>query len=76
MAQAKTKYVATDGTEFDTELEADTRNAEISEKGTIEAYCEHSGLAKAQKGLLRKHLAGFIAFRNAQNTPPAGGAEA
>lgn len=62
MAKIISKYLSDDGKEFDTAEAADAHNASIQHAKLIEAYIVHAKLEKAQAGLLRKHLAGFIAF--------------
>ena len=65
MAKTKTLYVADDGKEFDTEHECNAHDAYLQRAGNIEAYIVDRGLAKAQAGLMRTHLAGYIAFHAA-----------
>lgn len=69
MAQVKNIYVAADGTQFDSEQAADAHDQYLESAGHIEAYIQSAGLEKAQAGLMRKHLAGYLAF--AQSNPDA-----
>lgn len=71
MAKLKQTFVADDGKEFATEAEADGHNKTLQEAAAIDAYCEAVGLQKAQRGLLMKHIGGFLAFRETYVPPPA-----
>lgn len=62
MAKQVQKFVDDNGTEFNTEAEADASNAFIKAEFTIEAYIEEAGLKMAQAGLMRTHIAGYLAF--------------
>jgi hypothetical protein len=63
MAKAKVTYLSQDGKEFETELQADARDKFLEVAPQIEAYIVAAGLAKAQAGLMRKHIAGFLVFQ-------------
>lgn len=65
MAKTKTLYVADDGKEFDTAEACDAHDVYLRDAGNFEAYIVSKGLAKAQAGLMRTHLAGYMAFRAA-----------
>lgn len=72
MAQAKVTYLSKDNKEFDTELQADARDKFLEVEPQIEAYITAAGLAKAQAGLMRKHIAGFLVFQEKGVVVPAG----
>ena len=65
MAQPKQVWLATDGTEFNTEHEADAHSMRLSTQNHVEAYIQAFGITKAQAGLFRKHLPAYLAFREA-----------
>lgn len=65
MAKTKTLYLANDNTEFDTEQAADAHNVTLAKGSHIEAYIVDAGLEKAQAGLMRKHIAQYLAFADA-----------
>jgi hypothetical protein len=62
MAKTRQVYIAEDGKEFDTEAECNAHDAGLANSAVIEAYITHAKLEKAQAGLMRKHIAGYIAF--------------
>lgn len=64
MAQLKQTYLAKDGKEFKTSIEADGHDRAVEMKGKIDEYCKAVGikLDKSQAGFLRKHLPGFAVF--------------
>lgn len=67
MAQVINKYAASDGTEFNTEQEADAHDFALSTKDTVERYLVHAGLkGKAAAGFLRKQIPGYLAFAKAE----------
>lgn len=61
MAKTKILFVADDGKEFDTEEAANAHDTFLKSKESIEAYITYAGLEKAQAGLLRTHIAGYLA---------------
>ena len=61
MAKTKTIYVANDEKEFGTEAECEAHNAWLESQDSIEKYIAYAGLEKAQAGLLRTHVAGYLA---------------
>lgn len=63
MSKTKTLYIADDSKEFGTEAEMLAHDEYLRSAGNIEAYIVEKGLQKAQAGLMRKHLAAYIAFR-------------
>ena len=65
MAKTKTLYVAADDREFDTAEACDAHDEYLRSAGNIEAYIVAKNLHKAQAGLMRTHLAGYLAFRTA-----------
>ena len=60
--QAPTRYLSNDAKEFATEAEADARNMFLKVQDSIDAYIAESRLEKAQAGLMRKHIPGYLAF--------------
>lgn len=75
MATAVQKFLAADGTEYNTELEADGHDEALKSKDLIEAYIAASKVQKAQAGALRNQLPKFLAFAKTW-TPPAPAADA
>jgi hypothetical protein len=73
MAKIKQTFQAEDGKEFATELEADAHDRGKKEETAIVAYCEAVGLQKAQLGLLRKHIPGFLIFAEKRAAQAAAG---
>lgn len=67
MAKIKQLYLALDGTEFDVEADADAHDAFLAAENSIEAYITHADLKKAQAGLMRRHLSGYIAFQEQED---------
>lgn len=65
MAKTKTLYVAADDREFDTAEACDAHDEYLRSAGNIEAYIVAKSLHKAQAGLMRTHLAGYLSFRAA-----------
>lgn len=61
MAKTKTIFVANDDREFATESECEAHNAWLESQDSIEKYIKYAGLEKAQAGLLRTHVAGYLA---------------
>lgn len=76
MAQSKQIFLSNDGKEFATEHEADAHDAARAMEATIDAYCVSAGLEKAQRGLLRKHIAGFTVFAKTYVPPTVQGVQA
>jgi hypothetical protein len=74
MATPVTKFMTSDGKEFDTELEADGHEAGLKHAKLIEAYIAKSGALKAGAGMLRNHLPQFIAFQASYVEPANDGA--
>jgi len=72
MAQIKQIFVADDGKEFATEAAADAHNMALQVGNHVEAYIQANGITKAQAGLFRKHLPGYLAFR--ESNPDASAA--
>lgn len=64
MAKEQTKYIADDGTAFDTLEEAEHHDAVVQDLKKVEDYISAAGLEKAQAGLMRKHLPQWLAFLN------------
>ena len=62
MAKIKQTFLSDDDKEFGTEAEADARNMFLKTENSIEAYILAAGLQKAQAGLMRKHIAGYLSF--------------
>lgn len=62
MAKQISKFLDDNGNEFDTNEAADASNAFIAAEFSIEAYIEFAGLKLAQAGLMRRHVAGYLAF--------------
>jgi hypothetical protein len=69
MAKTKTIYVAGDGKEFDDEAACDSHDMYLAEQAKIESYIAATKLAKAQAGLMRKHLAGYMSFLKTGKVP-------
>lgn len=65
MAKIKQVFLSDDGKEFDTEAAADAHNMSLQVGNHVEAYIQANGITKAQAGLFRKHLPGYLAFREA-----------
>jgi hypothetical protein len=65
MAKTKTLFIAADDREFETEEACDAHDEYLRSAGNIEAYIVAKNLHKAQAGLMRTHLAGYLAFRTA-----------
>lgn len=63
MAQQKITFISADGKEFKTELEANARDEFLKVEKDVEAYIVAAGLAKAQAGLMRKHIPGYLVFK-------------
>lgn len=61
MATKKIVYIARDGKEFKTEQECDAHEAYLRLAIRIEDYVTSAGLGKAQAGLMRRHIAGYVA---------------
>lgn len=66
MAKTKQIFVADDGTEFETEMEANAYELSLSMAAKIDEYIESTGVGKGPAGLLRKHLPAFTAFLQAE----------
>ena len=75
MAKIKQTFQSEDGKEFATELEADAHDRLKKEEPTIAAYCEQVGLQKAQLGLLKKHIPGFLIFAEKRAAAATGEAQ-
>lgn len=71
MAKIKNVYLSDDNKEFATEAEADAHNAGLANAKAIEAYIVEAKLMKAQAGLMRKHIAGYLAFASRPAAPEA-----
>lgn len=61
--QTRSLFVTSDGKEFKVQAEAEAHQAGLDSKPLIEGYITHSKLEKAQAGLMRRHLAAFLAFQ-------------
>lgn len=62
MAKQISKFLSNDGTEFATEHEANAHDESLAAANSIEAYFKRAGYEKAQAGLLRKAIPGYLAF--------------
>lgn len=60
-------FITTDNKEFKSEVEAEAHQAGLDQAPLINGYIQHAGLndgkGKAQAGLLRRHLAAFLAYQ-------------
>lgn len=70
MATQVTKFIAQDGTPFDTEAEADHHDARMALSSKVEEFIILAGLERAAMGYARKLFPQFMLFVNEGVHPP------
>lgn len=75
MAKTKVVFVSQDGKQFEDEAACDAHDTYINQQKQIEAYITGAKLAKAQAGLMRKHIAGWLVFQATGRVPALAGDE-
>lgn len=70
MAKQVLKFAALDGTEFDTEAEADAYDAAKANEEVVEKYIKATDVDSNKASVLRRHLPQFLSFANDGVVPP------